>query len=76
LVGDQNDNAARIVARNAGVRLAANASPDQLRSALGRVMTDQRFKQSALKLGKAMALEGDAAQRAADEICSSCLSSY
>jgi UDP:flavonoid glycosyltransferase YjiC (YdhE family) len=48
LVGDQHDNAARVVARNAGVRLAAKASPDQLRSAIDRVMTDERFKQGAL----------------------------
>jgi UDP:flavonoid glycosyltransferase YjiC (YdhE family) len=68
LVGDQHDNAARVVARNAGVRLAAKASPDQLWSAIDRVMTDERFKQGALDLGKAMAFEGDAARRAADEI--------
>jgi MGT family glycosyltransferase len=68
LVGDQHDNAARVVARKAGVRLAAEASPDQLRSAIGRVMTDERFKQGAIELGRAMALEGDATQKAADEI--------
>lgn len=68
LVGDQHDNAARVIARNAGVRLAAEASPDQLRSAISRVMTDERFKQGALELGKALAFEGDAARRAADEI--------
>jgi len=32
------------------------------------VMTDERFKQGALELGTAMAFEGDAVQRAADEI--------
>ena len=68
LVGDQHDNAARVIARNAGLRLAAEASPDQLRSAIGRVMTDARFKHGALKLGTAMALEGDAVRRATDEI--------
>jgi UDP:flavonoid glycosyltransferase YjiC (YdhE family) len=51
-----------------GGRLAAEASPDQLRSAIGRVMTDERFKQGAIELGTAMAFEGDAVQRAADEI--------
>jgi MGT family glycosyltransferase len=71
LVGDQHDNAARIIARNAGVRLAAEASPDQLRSAIGRVTTDEQFKQGARKLGTAMAFEGDAVRRAADEIESS-----
>jgi hypothetical protein len=32
------------------------------------VMTDKRFKQGALELATAMAFEGDAVQRAADEI--------
>lgn len=68
LVGDQYDNAARVIARKAGVRLAAEASPDQLRSAIGRVMTDERFKQGAIELGTAMAFEGDAVERAADKI--------
>jgi MGT family glycosyltransferase len=68
LVGDQHDNAARVVARNAGLRLAAEAPPNQLRTAIGRVITDERFKQAALKLGTAMASDGNAAQRAADEI--------
>ncbi|MCK1280707.1 MULTISPECIES: hypothetical protein [unclassified Bradyrhizobium] len=31
------------------------------------VMTDKRFKQGALELGTAMAFEGDAVQRAANE---------
>jgi hypothetical protein len=31
-------------------------------------MTHERFKQGALELGTAMAFEGDAVQRAADEI--------
>jgi hypothetical protein len=31
-------------------------------------VADERFKQRALELGKAMALEGDAVQTAADEI--------
>ena len=68
LVGDQHDNAARVVARNAGVRLAAEASLDQLQSAISRVTMDARYKKGALKLGIAMALEGDAVQRAADEV--------
>jgi UDP:flavonoid glycosyltransferase YjiC (YdhE family) len=68
LVGDQHDNAARVVARNAGVRFAADASPDQLRSAIWRAMTDQRLRQGALDLGAAMALEGNAVAKAADEI--------
>lgn len=68
LVGDQHDNAARIVARNAGVRLAAGAGPDQLRLAINRVMTDTRFREGARELGKAMTLERNAILRAADEI--------
>jgi len=68
LVGDQHDNAARIVARNAGLRLAAMASPAQLQSAISRVMIDTRFKNGAAKLGTEIASDGDAAPRAADEI--------
>jgi len=68
LVGHQHDNAARIIARNAGLRLAAEASPDQLQSAIIRVMTDARYKKGAVKLGTAMAFEGDVVQRATDEI--------
>jgi len=68
LVGDQHDNAARVIARNAGLRLAAEASPDQLRSAISRIMTDARYKTGALKLGTAMAFDGDAVRRATDEI--------
>ena len=68
LVGDQPDNAARVIARNAGVRLAVGATPDQLRSAIGCVMTNERFKQGARELGTAMAFDGNAAQRSADEI--------
>jgi UDP:flavonoid glycosyltransferase YjiC (YdhE family) len=68
LVGDQHDNAARIVARNAGLRLSAEASPDQLRSAIVRIISDKRFKRGAMELGKAIASEGDAVQAAVSEI--------
>ena len=68
LVGDQHDNAARIVARGAGLRLSPDASPDRIRSALMRITTEKAFKEGARVLGKALALEPDPATRAADEI--------
>jgi len=68
LVGDQHDNAARIVGRGAGLRLGANASPDRIRAALIRITTEEAFKEGARILGKALALERDPAKKAADEI--------
>jgi UDP:flavonoid glycosyltransferase YjiC (YdhE family) len=68
LTGDQYDNAARIVSRGAGVRLDRQATADQIRSAIARVMQDQAFKQGAKRLADAMALEPDPAKTAADEI--------
>ena len=44
LVGDQPDNAARVVARGAGVRLRSDASPEQIRDAIQRVLGEPRFR--------------------------------
>jgi UDP:flavonoid glycosyltransferase YjiC (YdhE family) len=68
LVGDQHDNAARVAARNAGIRLRADTEFKCIRSAIIRVLQDKRFRQGALTLGKAMSSERNPAQRAADEI--------
>lgn len=68
LVGDQHDNAARVAARGAGIRLPAAAEISCIRSAIVRVLQDECFRQGALALGKAMSTEGNPAQEAADEI--------
>jgi UDP:flavonoid glycosyltransferase YjiC (YdhE family) len=52
---DQNDNAARVVARSAGLRLAADAEPDSIRPALTTLLHDTRFRDSAKHLGAAIA---------------------
>ena len=68
LVGDQYDNAARVAARKAGVRLRADAGSDCIRTAIMRVIKDTHFKQGALMLRAAISLDSNPAQMAADEI--------
>jgi MGT family glycosyltransferase len=52
---DQGDNAARVVARGAGLRLADSATEREIVSAVGRLLTEQQFKTAAERLGKAIA---------------------
>jgi MGT family glycosyltransferase len=67
LVADQPDNAARIVARGAGLLLRPDASTADVRSALTRLLVEPSFRESARKLGETMI--GDRAERrAADEL--------
>jgi len=47
LVGDQPDNAARVVARGAGLRLGPDASPDQIRIAIRRILDEPSFRDGA-----------------------------
>ncbi len=51
---DQNDNAARIVARGAGLRLPADADADQLRAAVAMLLDDRGFARAAAVLGQAI----------------------
>jgi UDP:flavonoid glycosyltransferase YjiC (YdhE family) len=67
LVGDQPDNAARVVARGAGVRLRPDASPEQIRNAIRRVLGEPRFREAARRLGTTIAAE-DGARTAAEEL--------
>jgi MGT family glycosyltransferase len=69
LVGDQPDNAARVTARGAGLRVSAEAPPARIRAAIQRVVTDPAFKQAAHQLAIKMAGE-DPVQAAVDEILS------
>lgn len=54
---DQNDNAIRVAARNAGIRLSTNASPSRLAKAVRTVLTDDVYRASAEKLGMAIQAE-------------------
>jgi UDP:flavonoid glycosyltransferase YjiC (YdhE family) len=67
LVGDQPDNAARVVAHGAGVRLGRDAAPERISAAIQLVLTEPGFGESARRMAGILAKE-DAAQTAAEEI--------
>jgi UDP:flavonoid glycosyltransferase YjiC (YdhE family) len=67
LVGDQPENAARVVAHGAGIRLGRDSTPEQIRAAIQRVLTEPRFGESARRMAGILAKE-DGAQAAAEEI--------
>jgi UDP:flavonoid glycosyltransferase YjiC (YdhE family) len=54
---DQNDNAARVTARGAGLALPPNASVAEIRTAVDRLLTEPVFAQAAARLGAAVAEE-------------------
>lgn len=60
LVGDQPDNAARVVAHGAGIRLERNSSSEQIRAAIERVLTRPEFGESARRMAGILAKEGGA----------------
>src|SRR5262249_13345477 len=47
---DQNDTAARVVFRGAGVRIKPSAPPAAIRRAVERVIGDSKYHQAALQL--------------------------
>ena len=67
LVGDQPDNAARIVAKGAGVRLSPQAPVEAIRSAISQVVTDDRYRAGARNLGELLRAR-NGAEEAANEI--------
>jgi UDP:flavonoid glycosyltransferase YjiC (YdhE family) len=67
LVGDQADNAARVQALGAGVRLPSAAEPSRIRTAIAQVLTDPAFRLGAQRFASAVAGE-DAVQAAVDDI--------
>lgn len=69
LVGDQPDNAARVVARGAGLRVSVDAPPGHIREAIQRVVTEPSFRRAAQQLATMMAGE-DPVPAAVDEIVS------
>ena len=68
LLGDQPDNAARVVAHRAGVRLGSNASPAQIRRALERVLAEPSFRANARRLATRLLAPVDAAETAVREL--------
>jgi UDP:flavonoid glycosyltransferase YjiC (YdhE family) len=67
LVGDQPENAARVVAHGVGIRVERDATPEQIRAAIQHVLTQPGFGESARRMAGILAKE-DGAQAAAEEI--------
>jgi MGT family glycosyltransferase len=61
---DQNDTAARVVHHGAGVRLSPKASSARMRTAITRVLDDDRFRSAAATMAATLAEE----QRGADVV--------
>lgn len=55
---DQHDNAARVEACGAGLRLRANASPAKIRRAVERLLVDPSFRANAARLAEEIAEDG------------------
>jgi UDP:flavonoid glycosyltransferase YjiC (YdhE family) len=68
LVGDQPDNAARVVARGAGVRIISEASPEHIAAAIERVLTMPQYRMAVRRLGTSIQNEGDAVLNAVGAI--------
>jgi UDP:flavonoid glycosyltransferase YjiC (YdhE family) len=52
---DQNDNAARVTARGAGLTLPPDAPTSEIRAAIGRLLDEDGFRDAAARLGTAIA---------------------
>jgi UDP:flavonoid glycosyltransferase YjiC (YdhE family) len=68
LLGDQPDNAARVVALGAGIRLQGDVESKEILAAIRRLLTEPGFREAASKLATTLRQEEDAAQRAVCEI--------
>ncbi len=58
---DQPDNAARIAARGAGLRLDPSASPEEIAAALTRLLEEPAFREAARRWGAQIHAEGRSA---------------
>jgi UDP:flavonoid glycosyltransferase YjiC (YdhE family) len=67
LVGDQSDVAARVVHASAGIRVPGDASPEHIRAAIRRVLSEPNFRDGAQRIAKAMIAE-DGAKTAGEEL--------
>jgi MGT family glycosyltransferase len=61
---DQNDNAARVVAAGAGVRLRRGVSARKLRAAIAAALEDRSLRSEAIRLGEAVRRDDGAAATA------------
>jgi MGT family glycosyltransferase len=66
LAGDQPDNAARVEAHGAGIRLSATATTEELHAGIQRVLEDGVYRQGAVALARLIVEDG--AAEAADQI--------
>lgn len=57
---DQNDNAARVVARDAGLRLAPDASVDAIVAAISELIENPQYRHAAAALGRAISTDQSA----------------
>ncbi len=64
---DQNDNATRVVARGAGLRLGPDASVDAIAAAIADLLETPSYREAAKTLGQAITADAEA-RRAADLI--------
>lgn len=64
---DQDDNAARVVARGAGLRLRPSARPPRIAAAVRRLLDEPEFRTQAARLGRIIR-EDAAADRAVTEL--------
>lgn len=67
MIADQPDNAARIVAKGAGVRLSSAASVDEIRAGISTVIGNERYHEGAHLLGERLRATNGATE-AANEI--------
>jgi MGT family glycosyltransferase len=58
---DQGDNAARVEANGAGLRLPANASEGEIASAAAQLILESRYRLAARRIGEAIAADMDEA---------------
>jgi MGT family glycosyltransferase len=63
---DQPENAARIAAAGAGLRLSPRASTARIRAAARRILSEPSFREAAQRFGQAIAAEADGGRTAAD----------
>jgi len=64
---DQNDNAARVVAKGAGLKLSPSAKPERIAAAVQRLIDGQEYRDNAWRLCRI--IEEDASQgRAVEEL--------
>jgi MGT family glycosyltransferase len=76
---DQDEDAARVVAHGAGLRLAAASSTEEIRGALQRLLSEASFTNAAQRLGSAIAEESKSVDvvaeleaLAAEPVCCGC----